>query len=267
MLNLIGLGLGNERDITLNALEAIKDSDIVYLESYTSKLNCSLENMEALYGKKIIIADRTLVESKAEETILKDAKKKKVSFLVIGDIFGATTHADIVLRAKKEKIDIRFFHNASIMNAIGITGLELYKFGKTTSMPFFDKDWRPSTAYDVIAQNLKSGLHTLVLLDIKIAEPSKSDLLKGMTRPQEPRFMTVNECIRQLLDLELEKKLDVISDKTELVGCARIGSDDFIIRYGTAKRLLEVDFGKELHCVIIPGKLHFIEEEFLETYK
>lgn len=266
MLYLIGLGLGNEKDITVNALEAVRKCDKLYLESYTSVLGCSLAEMEKLYGKKIIIADRNLVESKADETIIADAANKDVAFLVIGDIFGATTHADLVLRAKKKGIKIKYFFNASIMNAIGITGLELYKFGKTTSMPFFDDKWKPSTAFDIVEQNMESGLHTLVLLDIKVAEPSKKDLLKGKNKPLPPRFMTVNECLKQFMEIEAEKKKKIFSESTKVVGCARIGQDDFIVKYGSIKELLSFDFGNPLHCVIIPGKLHFMEEEMLNSF-
>ena len=38
VLYLIGLGLGNEKDITIKGYEAIKKSSKVYLESYTSIL-------------------------------------------------------------------------------------------------------------------------------------------------------------------------------------------------------------------------------------
>ena len=38
MLYLIGLGLGDERDITLRGLEAVKRCSKVYLEAYTSIL-------------------------------------------------------------------------------------------------------------------------------------------------------------------------------------------------------------------------------------
>ena len=30
--------------------------------------------------------------------------------------------------------------------------------------------------------------------------------------------------------------------------------------------LLNLDFGKPLHCLIIPGKLHFMEEEMLKLF-
>ena len=77
MLYLIGIGLNDEKDISVKGLEAVKKCEAVYLESYTSKLACSVQDMEKLYGKSIILADRELVEKRAEQTILKDAKTKE----------------------------------------------------------------------------------------------------------------------------------------------------------------------------------------------
>jgi len=252
MLSIIGIGLNDEKDITLKGLELIKSSDFVYLESYTSILQCNISALEKLYNKKIILADRNLVEQKAEETILKNAKTKNVSFLVIGDSLSATTHVDIMKRAKDLGIKINIVHNASILTAVAETGLQLYKFGKTTSIPFPEKNFRPETAYDVIKDNLSLGLHTLVLLDL---------------RPSENRFMTVNQAIDILVGIQEKRKEKIITEKTKLIGCARLGSEDKIIKYGTAKELKEFDFGKPPHCLIIPGKMHFAEEEFVGQFK
>src|SRR3989338_1245839 len=135
-LYLISIGLNDEKDITLKGLEAVKKCDFVYLENYTSKLNTQIGYLEKLYGKKIIPAGRELVEMDAQKSILQQAKSKNVAFLVAGDVFAATTHIDMFLRAKKLGIDIKIVHNASVLTAIGITGLQLYKFGRTTSIPF-----------------------------------------------------------------------------------------------------------------------------------
>ena len=93
-LYFIGIGLNDEKDISLKGLDLVKKADIVYLENYTSKLNCNLNYLEKLYGKKIILADRKLVEMDAEKTMLQQAKTQDVAFLVVGDIFSATTHMD-----------------------------------------------------------------------------------------------------------------------------------------------------------------------------
>lgn len=42
MLYIIGLGLGDEKDITLRGLEAVKKSQKVYMEAYTSLLSFGL---------------------------------------------------------------------------------------------------------------------------------------------------------------------------------------------------------------------------------
>ena len=62
VLYLIGIGLNDEKDISLKGLSIVKKCSKVYLESYTSKLNSSLKKMEKLYGKKVIVADRDMVE-------------------------------------------------------------------------------------------------------------------------------------------------------------------------------------------------------------
>jgi diphthine synthase len=250
-LYFIGLGLCDEKDITLKGLEAIRKCDYVYLEAYTSMLQCSINDLEDLYHKKIIFTDRETVERRAYE-ILADAKDKNVAFLVVGDIFGATTHTDLMLRAKKESIKCEFIHNASIINVIGIIGLELYKYGKITSIPFSTESFMPETPYDVIKLNRKEGLHALVLLDL---------------RPDEQRYMTVNDAIKYLLHIEHNRKENVFTEDTVCIGCARIGCKDFKIKAGKAKDLMHEDFGKPLHCLIIPGTMHFIEEEALRQWE
>jgi len=44
MLYIIGLGLGDEQDITLKGLEAVKKCHKVYMEAYTSLLSFGLSN-------------------------------------------------------------------------------------------------------------------------------------------------------------------------------------------------------------------------------
>jgi diphthine methyl ester synthase len=250
-LYFIGIGLCDEKDITVRGLEAVKRCDYIYLEKYTSILQCPIENLEHLYHKKIILADRELVEKKADE-ILNHALTYNVAFLVIGDIFGATTHTDLMLRAKEKNVGCEYIHNASILNAIGIVGLELYKFGKITSIPFCTESFKPETPYDVIKMNRMQGLHALVLLDL---------------RPDENKFMTVNNAIQYLLHIEHNRKENVFTEDTLCIGCARIGCKDFTIRFGKAKELLHEDFKGPLHCIIIPGTMHFMEEDALKQWQ
>ncbi len=120
VLNLIGLGLGDAKDVTLRGLELIRRSKYLYLESYTSILpGMNAADLEKAYGplhadctEGIVEADRTLVESGCEE-MLERAKTSEVSFLVVGDALCATTHTDLYLRAKERGIEVQVVHNAS----------------------------------------------------------------------------------------------------------------------------------------------------------
>jgi diphthine synthase len=43
---------------------------------------------------------------------------------------SATTHTDLQLRAHERGIPVKVVHNASVMNAVGACGLQLYRFGE-----------------------------------------------------------------------------------------------------------------------------------------
>jgi diphthine synthase len=242
MLYLIGIGLNDEKDISVKGLETVRKCESVYLESYTSKLSCSVEDLEKVYGKKIITADRDLVEKKAEDTILKDAKTKETALLIIGDVFGATTHIDILLRAKKANIETKIIHNASILTAVGVTGLELYKFGKTTSIPFNNDDIK--SPVNVLKSNQSIGFHTLFLLDLD---------------PLNNKFLTVSEAAGYLLK-------EGVESETLAVACAQLGSEEPIIKAGKLSEIQSLKIEKYPQCLIIPGNLHFMEEEALKLY-
>lgn len=271
MLYIVGLGLGDERDITLRGLEAVKKCDKVYIEAYTSLLSFGLSSnglstLEKLYGKPVILADREMVEEKADE-ILSAARASDVAFLVVGDPFGATTHTDLVVRAKKLGIDVKVVHNASVMNAIGICGLQLYRYGETVSIPFFTETWRPDSFYEKIQRNRNLGLHTLCLLDIRVKEPSLESLCRGKKQYEPPRYMTIKTAIEQLLEVEQTKGESVYGEDTECVGFARLGSEDQVIVAGSMRELQLVDFGAPLHCLVITGNTHPVEEEMLDFYR
>ncbi|KAL1460602.1 hypothetical protein WDU94_012574 [Cyamophila willieti] len=189
MFYIIGLGLGDVKDITVKGLEIVKKCSRVYLEAYTSILiDDILENMKSFYGKDIIIADREMVESS-----------------IVGDPFGATTHTDLVLRAHQTNIPTKVIHNASILNAAGCCGLQLYNFGETVSIPFWTDSWKPDSFYDKIVENKTRGLHTLCLLDIQVKEPTLESLTRKVRQYQPPRFMSVSQAAQQLLDISSTK--------------------------------------------------------------
>ena len=272
VLYLIGLGLCNEKDITVRGLDYIKQSDYVYMEYYTSILGIDSSKLEEYYGKKIILADREMIEIDFDKEILEKAKSSKVSLLVVGDPFSATTHIDLYLRCVHEGVKVEVVNNASILNSIGITGLSLYRFGETVSIPFFTEKWRPYSFYDKICRNYKNDLHTLILLDIKVKEISEENLAKGKKIYEKPRFMTVNQALEELLEAS-EKSENIIENKGLITeenlcyGVARIGSESQIVKAGKIKDIIKFDFGKPLHSVVICAKtLSSIEKEVVEFY-
>ncbi|CAG5120287.1 unnamed protein product, partial [Candidula unifasciata] len=163
MFYLIGLGLGDAKDITVKGLEVVKNAQRVYLEAYTSVLTGGKEALESFYGRDVILADRDSVEQSADE-LMAQADTVDVAFLVVGDPLGATTHTDLILRAVEKQIPYKVIHNASIMNAIGCCGLQLYNYGETVSIVFWTEDWQPESFYDKIISNRERGMHTLCLL-------------------------------------------------------------------------------------------------------
>ncbi|KAF0408218.1 diphthine synthase [Gigaspora margarita] len=267
MLYIIGLGLCEETDITVKGLEAIKSCEKVYLEAYTSILMVPKENLEKFYGKELIIADREMVESQSDEILL-NANSLNIAFLVVGDPFGATTHTDLMIRARELNIPVTVIHNASIMNAIGACGLQLYNFGQTISIPFFTDTWKPDSFYDRIKENRDLGLHTLCLLDIKVKEQSIENLARGKKIYEPPRYMTINKAIQQLLEIEETRNQKVYTAESLAIGIARLGSStDQQIKVGTLNQLLSQDFGSPLHSLVIVGsRVHILEIDFMRFF-
>ncbi|KAF2173627.1 hypothetical protein M409DRAFT_61958 [Zasmidium cellare ATCC 36951] len=268
MLYVIGLGLADERDVSTKGLEIIRRAERVYLESYTAVLLVDQQQLEAYYGRSVILADREMVESQSDE-ILADAHRIDVAFLVVGDPFSATTHTDLALRCRQHDppIPTRTLPNASILTAVGATGLSLYNFGQTVSMVFFTDDWKPDSFYDRIAENNTLGLHTLVLLDIKVKEPDLKALARGKIIYEPPRFMSVAQCASQMVEVEETRQQSVCGKEKLAIGVARLGSDGERIVAGTLQELSDADLGPPLHSLVLCGKrMHEMEWEYAREF-
>lgn len=250
MITLIGLGLWDEKDITLRGLEKAKEADVIYLENYTSDLQgSSKEDIEEQIGSKIQYADRGFIES---GKILDYAQVNNIALLVPGDPFIATTHSDLVIRAKEKDIKTEVIHNSSIYSAIAETGLQIYKFGKTTTVTFWKPNYQPKSFYQVVKENRERGLHTLLLLDID---------------KKDDKYLSPKKAMRTLLKIEEEDNEGLFEEKTKVVSVSRLGSPKRKIKYGSVKSLMEKDLGPPLHTLIVPGELHEREERYLELFK
>lgn len=271
MFYLIGLGLSDAKDVSVRGLEIIKSAEKVFLEAYTSVLLCPKSELEEFYGRTDIIeADRTMVEQQSD-LILEKASTADVCFLVVGDPLSATTHTDLILRCKEKNIKFRTIHNASIMNAIGCTGLHLYNFGETVSVVFWEDNWKPTSYFDKILRNLENNYHTLCLLDIKMKEQTTENLMKGNNIFEPPRWMTVQDCCQQFLEiLEMDEKYKncTITPDTIVVGVSKVGSDKQKIYCASIRKMAEGNYlGEPLHSMVVTnGNLHDIEKQYLEMY-
>jgi len=248
MIYFIGLGLYDETDISLKGLIALKKVDYIYAEFYTAKLfGGNIDNLEELVGSPIKILTREEVE---EENIpLKNAEMNDVAFLIAGDPLIATTHSEMLIQAKKSGIKTSVIHSSSIISAApGIAGLQAYKFGKVTTIPFTEKNYFPHSPYMAIKANMELNLHTLVLLDI---------------RAHENRYMTANQALEYLLTVENKENSNIATEDSIVVVVARAGSDKPVVRADKIKNLVDMDFGGPLHCLMIPSDLHFMEAEAL----
>ena len=264
VLYLVGLGLGDHEDITVRGLKIVRRCLVVYLEHYTSILGIDVKRLEAFYEREIVLADRLMVESSAD-TIFAAAVDEEIALLVVGDPLCATTHTDIMLRAKEAGVEVQVVHNASVMGAVASCGLQLYQFGQTVSICFFDGTWRPDSFYDKVKYNQQGKMHTLCLLDIKVKEPDMEAMMRNQTVFLPPRFMTVNQAVEQLLEVEAKRKEGVCGPDAQAIGVARLGQPTQAIYAGTLEELRTVDFGGPLHSLVLCGELHELELEFLKT--
>ncbi len=249
MFYLVGLGLFDEKDISLKGLECLRNVDKIYAEFFTSRLfGSSFEAIEKLIGKEIEVLIRSEVEE--EHKFIDEAKTQNIALVTGGDPLIATTHSDFLVQCSKRGIDYEVIHGSSILSsAPAISGLQGYKFGKVTTIPFPDYNFYPKSPYEAIEENLKMDLHTLVLLDIQA---------------HKDRYMTVNQGLEYLMNIrnDLDRE-GLIDEDTLAMGIARVGSKDVCVRAGKISELIDFHFGGPLHCIVIPSKLHIVEAEYL----
>lgn len=252
MLTFIGLGLFDKFDISLKGFNAIKNADIVYIEFYTSVLiGSTIDDLKKFYNKEIILLSRTDVEINNDK-LLNDAKNKNVVFLTAGDTMISTTHIDLRIRAYDLNIETNIIHGSSILSAVcGISGLQNYKFGRSTSISYPYISNRgihvlSESPYNTIINNYKNGNHTLVYLDIS-----------------NGNFMSVKEALNILIEINSKNDDEIDLKNLLAIGISQAGSKNFKVKTDYIKNVDNFKLGPPLHILIIPGTLHFIEKEAL----
>lgn len=247
MLTFVGLGLYDERDVTLKGRDAIADADRVYAEFYTSVLPAApIPDLEDFHGVAIERLSRSEVEEGAER-LLDEAEDEDVVLLVGGDPMVSTTHADLRLRAIERGIGTSVIHGQSIQSAVcGATGLQNYRFGASTTLPF-DDGWTPTSPFETIAANRDRDHHTLLYLDIDDVGADDGD--------DERRFLRASDAA--------DRVAAATDDVPMVIGVARAGSGDPAIVVGSPDEVADRDLGPPLHVMIVPGSLHEVERTTL----
>lgn len=250
MFALVGLGMKFEH-LTLKAINTLKECDEIFLEKYTLNIDYDFEALTKLIGKKIKKLEREDVES---GSFLPKSNKKNVALLVLGDPLIATTHIELLLEARLRGIETMVIPGISILNVIGITGLQPYKFGKTTSISFWQEEigYMPCGFYKILEENQKINAHTLFLLD---------------PNPSKGKYITPLQAIEKLKECEKMKGKNIINKDTQYIVCSRLCSKTEKIVVGKYDEIKSIDFGPPPHSIIIPAQTHFKEKEYLSLYK
>ena len=255
MLTFVGLGLYDERSITIEGRDALRSADRVFAEFYTSRLaGATVADLEAFHGVDVEVRDRAGVEGDPEP-VLEAAEAGDAVFLTAGDTMISTTHVDLRLRAAERGIETRVVHGTTAeAAAASLTGLQNYRFGKATTLPLpyaHGGDGVPASVVDTVAANRERGLHTLVYLDIKVGTgPRGPD-------PDHEEYMTGDRAA-ELLAAELG------ADAVGVV-VARAGGPDPVVAADALGALADREFGAPLHLLVLPGDLHVVERDALST--
>lgn len=248
----IGLGLQDEKGLSLRGQEEAKSCNYLYAEFYTSAMpGLSIEGLSRLVEKDVQLLSRKDVEERPEQNILLKSRTSKVGFLVPGDPMVATTHVDLRIRAQKAGIKTRIIHASSVASAAaGVTGLQSYKFGRTVTIPVSAEHELPKSTITHIKANFAADLHTLVLLEIDV---------------ENNRHITIPQALKALIS-DQSKMGSIVGPQTLVVGVARLESPDMVVKAGAIADLMKTDFGEPPYAMIIPSRLHFVEAEALVLF-
>ncbi|MDE1797773.1 MAG: diphthine synthase [Candidatus Micrarchaeota archaeon] len=281
-LYLAGLGLCDEEDVPPRSLEVLRQCAHIYAESYTNLMReGTMERLEKKIGKPIARLSREDVEG--EKTILHSCSDGPTALLAPGDPMTATTHESLRQAARLRGIEVRILHASSIFSAAaGAAGLQIYKFGKTATIPYWREKFEPVSFIDLLSENRARGAHTLCLLDI--------DAHWGPMKPSVALELLQKAQERKLKDQTLSSPL--LTPATPLFVLWHVGWPDQKIWAGALK---DWPYGKEeaitrasaegsasvaghagaasgssapAHhepagpaVIILPGMMHFSEEE------
>lgn len=254
-LFLVGLGLCDESDASMRAIEVLRTCRALFAESYTNEMReGTLRRLEERVGRKIAPLEREEVED--EKKILEACEAGPVALVIPGDPMTATTHSSLLMAAKKKGVETNILHAASIFTAApGAAGLQIYKMGKTATITYWRKNYEPVSFIDIITDNMTRGAHTLCLLDI--------DPKLGAMKP--------SQALELIEKAQHKNGLSVVSKSTPIFVLWHVGWPDQKVWAGKRGEYRHAVPSKDEPAgpavIIIPGKMHFAEEEAFNSFR
>ena len=257
-LFLIGLGPGDLALMTRRALDLLQNMDKRYLEGYTATLPPEQEEkLEDFVGpwKRVM---RPKIENPSE--IIEEAKTLNVAIMVVGDPMQATTHVDLLLRARESQVPVTVVPGISATTlAISSSGLQSYRFGRQVTLPYAYGDYLPTSPLRYIQDNLLRNLHTLVLLDL---DPTGL----GVEKP-----IHMSPSIGGQILIEMSKRWNEENEKIEVDGwnvivLSDLGTSQSNV-YSTTIEEMEGMHGGRIHCLILPAEMDDHEQMVFESMR
>jgi len=237
-LTLVGLGL-DPKGLPTAAIQSIKAASKAYIERYTAPVDDHwVRQVEDQVGRPITEIRRTDLEEGS--VLIKEAKVDNIVLLSPGDPLIATTHTDLKIRARRAGIEVKVIHAPSVVTAVvGELGLHIYNIGRVvTATP-----GPMQTLYHTVHANLRSGLHTLILVS----------------------ELSFRRLIEVLEEAERENGEGVFHEQTFLLVASNVGRDTQVLAGGDLGRLREKELPDGPFTVVVTGRLHFSEVEALTT--
>ncbi|MEM0144080.1 MAG: hypothetical protein QXL94_09115, partial [Candidatus Parvarchaeum sp.] len=156
-------------------------------------------------------------------------------------------HFSLIQECKTKGIEVMVIHSSSIFSAAAETGLSLYKFGGTTSIPIYSEHFHPESFFEVIEKNIKCGYHSLVLLEVRSSK----------------EYVSPAMAIEIIKNIENKKGTKTI-DWKNVIAMSRMGSED--------QRIVKAEDEEIMHLeppcsLVIPGKLNENEKEALRSIR
>ena len=254
-LKLIGIGPGDLGLMTVDAIEAAAGSDHRFLEGYTATLP---PEQEDLLESRIGPWNRLMrPDIEMPEELLRLARSSVVALMVVGDPMQATTHVDLLLRAKDAGLNTEMIPGISATTlAVTLSGLQSYRFGRQVTLPFPYGNYLPVSPLKYILDNKSRNLHTLVLLDL---DPTGLGVAS-------PVHMSPAEAGGVLLEMvekygEDESEIGVVEGVSDwpVIVLSDLGTRESRVCSTNIRGISNVKGGR-IHCLILPSSMDDLEQ-------